>query len=45
MTSVREQFIELRQQTHELDIVLGDNRVVSVVGIGTVAFQRGLYIL
>jgi hypothetical protein len=28
------------QQTHELDIVLGDNQVVSVVGIGTVAFQR-----
>jgi hypothetical protein len=25
MTSVREQFIELRQQTHELDMVLGDN--------------------
>jgi hypothetical protein len=40
MSGVREQFIELRQQTHELDIVLRDKRAVSVVGIGTVAFQR-----
>jgi hypothetical protein len=40
MSSVHQHFIELRQQTHELDIVLGDNQAMSVVGIGTVAFQR-----
>jgi hypothetical protein len=40
MSGVHEQFIELIQQTHELDIVLGDNRVVSIVAISTVAFQR-----
>jgi hypothetical protein len=40
MSGVCEQFLELRHQNHELDIILGDNRVVSVVEIGTVIFQR-----
>jgi hypothetical protein len=40
MSGVRERFIELKQQTHEPDIILGDNRAVSDAGIGTMAFQR-----
>jgi len=40
MAGVREQFAELRQPTHDQDIILGDNRVVSVDGVGKVAFQR-----
>jgi hypothetical protein len=40
MIGVREQFTELRQRTHDQDIVLGDNRAVNVVGVGIMAFQR-----
>jgi len=40
MTGVREQFLELSQRAMSHDIVLGDDRSFSVVGIGRVTFQR-----
>ena len=40
MTGVREHFSDLRGPEVGMDISLGDDRVVTVVGIGTVAFRR-----
>jgi hypothetical protein len=40
ITSVREHFSDLRDTEVKIDITLGDNRVVTVAGIGTVSFRR-----
>jgi hypothetical protein len=40
ITSVREHFFDLRDTEVRIDISLGDNRVVTVAGIGTVSFRR-----
>jgi hypothetical protein len=40
MTGVQEHFSDLRGIEVRIDISLGDDRVVTVVGIGTVAFRR-----
>jgi hypothetical protein len=40
MTGVREHFSDLRGPEVRMDISLGDDRVVTVVGIGTVSFRR-----
>jgi hypothetical protein len=40
ITSVREHFSDLRDIEVRIDISLGDNRVVTVAGIGTVSFRR-----
>jgi hypothetical protein len=40
ITSVREHFSDLRDTEVRIDISLGDNRVVTVAGIGTVSFRR-----
>jgi hypothetical protein len=40
MTGVREHFSDLRGVEVRIDISLGDNRVVTVAGIGTVSFRR-----
>ncbi len=40
MTGSQDQFSELRLETQDVDIILGDDRTVSVEGIGTVSFQR-----
>jgi hypothetical protein len=40
ITSVRENFTDLRDTEVRIDISLGDNRIVTVAGIGTVSFRR-----
>jgi hypothetical protein len=40
MTGVREHFSDLRGPEVRMDISLGDDRVFTVVGIGTVSFMR-----
>jgi hypothetical protein len=40
MTGVREHFSDLKGSEVRIDISPGDDRVVTVVGIGTVAFRR-----
>ena len=40
MTWSQDQFSELRLETQDVDIILGDDRAVSVAGIGIVSFQR-----
>jgi hypothetical protein len=40
MTGLREHFSDLRETEVGIEISLGDDRVVRVAGIGTVAFQR-----
>ena len=42
MSGVREHFIDLKDPKIKLEIVLGDNTIVRVVGHGTVSFQREL---
>jgi hypothetical protein len=38
MSGVREHFIDLKDPKIKLEIVLGDNTIVRVVGCGTVSF-------
>jgi hypothetical protein len=40
ITSVREHFTDLRDTEVRIDISLGDNRIVTVAGVGTVSFRR-----
>jgi hypothetical protein len=40
MTRIREHFYDLRDNEVRIEISLGDERVVRVIGVGTVAFQR-----
>jgi hypothetical protein len=40
MTRIREHFSDLRDNEVRIEISLGDDRVVRVAGVGTVAFQR-----
>jgi transposase InsO family protein len=40
ITGIREHFSDLRDTEVRIDISLGDNRIVTVVGIGTVSFRR-----
>jgi hypothetical protein len=40
ITSVREHFSDLRDIKVRIDISLGDNRIVTIVGIDTVSFRR-----
>ena len=40
MTSVREHFSELIERRLNLEVVLGVDRIVRVVGEGTISFQR-----
>jgi hypothetical protein len=40
MTGVREDFSDLRDTKFRMEISLGDDTLVRVVGIGTVTFQR-----
>jgi hypothetical protein len=40
MTGVRSQFSELIERALDTDVVLGDDRTVGAVGVGTVIFQR-----
>ena len=40
MTGVREYFSELSESDTNVEVVLGDDRVVRAVGVGTLTFQR-----
>lgn len=40
MTGVREYISELLESGTDIEVVLGDDRVVRAVGVGTVTFQR-----
>ena len=40
MTGVREYFSELLESGADVEVVLGDDRVVRAVGVGTLTFQR-----
>ena len=40
MTSAREMFSELSKQGIDVEVVLGDDTIVRVVGHGTITFQR-----
>eukprot|EP00253_Pinus_taeda_P022537 PITA_22537 len=40
MTGVREYFSELSESGTDMEVVLGDDRVVREVGVGTLTFQR-----
>jgi hypothetical protein len=40
MTGIREHFSDLRDPFVRMDISLGDDRIVTVAGIGTVSFRR-----
>ena len=40
MTGVREQFTQFSEKELNLEVELGDNRIVRAVGVGTVSFQR-----
>ena len=40
MTGAREQFTQFSEKELNLAVELGDNRIVRVVGVGTVSFQR-----
>ena len=40
MTGVREYFSELSESGTDIEVVLGDDRVVRVVSVGTLTFQR-----
>eukprot|EP00253_Pinus_taeda_P014532 PITA_14532 len=40
MTGVREYFSELLESGTDVEVVLGDDRVVRAVGVGTLTFQR-----
>lgn len=40
MTSVREPFLEFTEKNLNLEVVLGDDRIVRAVGEGIVTFQR-----
>jgi hypothetical protein len=40
ITGIREHFSDLRDTEVRIDISLGDNRIVTVAGIGTVSFRR-----
>ena len=40
MTGVREYFSELSESDTDVEVVLGDDRVVRAVGVGTLTFQR-----
>eukprot|EP00253_Pinus_taeda_P009687 PITA_09687 len=40
MTGVREYFSELSESCTDMEVVLGDDRVVRAVGVGTLTFQR-----
>jgi hypothetical protein len=42
MSGVRENFTDLRDLEIRLEIVLGDDTIVRVVGCGTISFQREL---
>jgi hypothetical protein len=42
MSGVKEHFTDLKDPEIRLEIVLGDNTIVRVVGRGTVSFQREL---
>jgi hypothetical protein len=39
ITGIREHFSDLRDTEVRIDISLGDNRIVTVAGIGTVSFR------
>ena len=40
MTDVKENFSKLKERRLNLEVMLGDNRIVRVVGEGTIYFQR-----
>ena len=40
MTGAREQFTQFSEEELNLEVELGDNRIVKAVGVGTVSFQR-----
>ena len=40
MTSARELFLELAERTLDIEILLGDDHTMRVVGVGTVTFER-----
>ena len=40
MTGVREQFTQFSEKELNLEVELGDNKIVKAVGVGTVSFQR-----
>jgi hypothetical protein len=40
MTSVREHFTDLRDTEVRIDISLGDNKIFTVAGVGTISFRR-----
>ena len=40
MTVAREQFTQFSEEELNLEVELGDNRIVKVVGVGIVSFQR-----
>lgn len=40
MIGVKEQFTQFSKKELNLEVELGDNRIVSVVGVGTISFQR-----
>lgn len=40
MTAVREQFTQFSEKELNLEVELGDNRIVEAVGVGIVSFQR-----
>ena len=40
MTSAREQFTQFSEKELNLEVELGDNRIVRAVGVGIVSFQR-----
>eukprot|EP00253_Pinus_taeda_P035422 PITA_35422 len=41
MTAVREYFSELSEDDTDMEVVLGDDNMVRVVGVGTLTFDRG----
>eukprot|EP00253_Pinus_taeda_P013514 PITA_13514 len=40
MTGVREYFLELSESDTDVEVVLGDDRIIRAVGVGTLTFQR-----
>ena len=40
MTGVREYFSDLTEKGLDIEVVLGDDSIFRVVGIGTLSFQR-----
>ena len=45
MTGSREFFSELAKRALDIEIVLGDDRTVRVVSVGTVTFERSFCLL